>query len=171
MKRHLKAAVAIAAVAACCSAAYVPLAHADLFTATFTCNANTLDGTTCEAFVAPGTLVSFPAPTPFSFTVYHLDSAQNVLATYGSSANMLPADQPGDLYQYLVHPDTGDFAFSDVTQTGNDLFANNVCQANFYFCGTLAFVATVPEPAPLVLVLTALRALVATRIGGRRSGN
>jgi hypothetical protein len=142
----------------------VPVARADSFTPAFTCSYPTA-GPTCEASTPVPTTVDFPGPSSFPFDVRVFDAGNNLLALYALGAGIGPLDQPNDVYQYLLDATNGIAAFSDFTQTGNDLFANNACRS--FVCGTVAFVgAAVPEPSSLLLLAAGLAVL----FGLRRKG-
>jgi hypothetical protein len=81
MKRHFKAALAVAALGL-----YTAVAQAS-FTPTFTCDIPSLegDGTTCVATDSPA---DFPGPISFSFTVSHYDTQMQLLQSFAAGGTI-----------------------------------------------------------------------------------
>jgi hypothetical protein len=127
-----------------------PNAHADAFTADITCT-TTQPAVDCVA--SSSAITNFPSPSPFDFTLSHFNSG-NLLAQFVLAAELATQDQPGDVYQFTLDPTNGNEAFSDFTQTGVNLFANNACTTGGFDCGTIAFVpVATPEPSSAALML------------------
>ena len=128
-----------------------PNAHADSYTATFTCNG------TC-ASLPTATDVSFPAPFTIDITAF---GATTVIVS-GSG------DLPGDTYTWHACDGcNGSFSagFADLT-TGDVEGLNSATCSQFATCesGSLTFAAVAtPEPSSLALILSGVGMVFAMR--------
>ena len=147
-------------------------AHANVYIPNVTC-IDTTAQQTCQAANVPAT-VDLPGPFTIVFDVQVLDPMNNVIQSFAVSGAITAQDQPGDLFQYTVDTGTGTVVFSDVTQTGSDLFSNGTCPTGL--CGDVTFApvtAPVPEPSALMLMGSGALGLlgrIRIRIGAARKG-
>jgi hypothetical protein len=103
--------------------------------------------------VSSSAITNFPAPSPFLFDHNHLLSG-NLVASFSVLAELTVQDQPGDVHQFTVNLPSESEVFSDVTQSGINLFANNISTSGSFDCGAIVFVpVATPEPSSVTLML------------------